>query len=179
MYRSDWTDGMKPKTLPTILFLYFACLAPAVAFGGISYGLTKGACVGWRNGERKKKAGGDVEACDRSGCVCFIQNRRPLSSCGQATTFDRPNKPTLPKSPTNEPGSMGVIDFLLSCGMSGMIYSVFSGQPMTFIGPTGLTLCFTTALFQVGVLLQYLNRLLICVGLGGVGRASVGCGIAL
>lgn len=43
---------------------------------------------------------------------------------------------------------MGVIDFLLSCGMSGMIYSVFSGQPMTFIGPTGLTLCFTAALFQ-------------------------------
>lgn len=45
MYRSDWADGMKPKTLPTILFLYFACLAPAVAFGGISYGLTKGACL--------------------------------------------------------------------------------------------------------------------------------------
>lgn len=50
MYRSDWADGMKPKTLPTILFLYFACLAPAVAFGGISYGLTKGAlrCVAAR-----------------------------------------------------------------------------------------------------------------------------------
>ncbi len=77
---------MKPKTLPTILFLYFACLAPAVAFGGISYGLTK--------------------------------------------------------------GSMGVIDFLLSCGFSGMAYSIFSGQPMTFIGPTGLTLCFTAALFN-------------------------------
>ena len=43
---------------------------------------------------------------------------------------------------------MGVIDFLLSCGMSGMIYAVFAGQPMTFIGPTGLTLCFTAALFN-------------------------------
>lgn len=43
---------------------------------------------------------------------------------------------------------MGVIEFLLSCGMSGMIYAVFSGQPMTFIGPTGLTLCFTAALFN-------------------------------
>lgn len=36
----------------------------------------------------------------------------------------------------------------MSCGMSGMIYSIFSGQPMTFIGPTGLTLCFTSALFN-------------------------------
>ena len=42
LYKSDWVDGMKGKTIPTILFLYFACLAPAVAFGGISYGLTQG-----------------------------------------------------------------------------------------------------------------------------------------
>lgn len=42
LYKSDWTDGLHGKTLPAILFLYFACLAPAVAFGGISYGLTKG-----------------------------------------------------------------------------------------------------------------------------------------
>jgi len=77
---------MKGKTIPTVLFLYFACLAPAVAFGGISYGLTQGA--------------------------------------------------------------MGVIDFLLSCGVSGMLYAIFSGQPMTFIGPTGLTLCFMAALFN-------------------------------
>lgn len=86
LYKSDWTDGMKVKTIPTILFLYFACLAPAVAFGGISYGLTQGA--------------------------------------------------------------MGVIEFLLSCGVSGMLYAIFSGQPMTFIGPTGLTLCFMAALFN-------------------------------
>jgi hypothetical protein len=43
---------------------------------------------------------------------------------------------------------MGVIDFLVSCGLSGMIYALFAGQPMTFIGPTGLTLCFTAALFN-------------------------------
>lgn len=65
MYKSDWADGMKPKTLPTILFLYFACLAPAVAFGGISYRLTGGACVfgclmmcvccvHWRTGSAKR-----------------------------------------------------------------------------------------------------------------------------
>lgn len=36
MYKSDWSDGLNRKSLPAILFLYFACLLPAVAFGGIA-----------------------------------------------------------------------------------------------------------------------------------------------
>jgi hypothetical protein len=44
-------------------------------------------------------------------------------------------------------GSIGVKEFLVSCGLSGMLYSIFSGQPMTFQGPTGLTLAFTSSLF--------------------------------
>lgn len=38
VYASDWIDGFKDlkKCIPTILFLYFACLAPAVSFGTIS-----------------------------------------------------------------------------------------------------------------------------------------------
>ena len=36
MYKSDWTDGVNRKSLPAIMFLYFACLLPAVAFGGIA-----------------------------------------------------------------------------------------------------------------------------------------------
>jgi mannitol/fructose-specific phosphotransferase system IIA component (Ntr-type) len=34
-YLSDYIDGLTPKSLASILFLYFACLAPAVAFGGL------------------------------------------------------------------------------------------------------------------------------------------------
>jgi len=34
-YASDWKDGLNSKSLASILFLYFACLAPAVAFGGL------------------------------------------------------------------------------------------------------------------------------------------------
>jgi len=41
-YVSDYTDGLKPKSLASILFLYFACLAPAVAFGGLLSKLTDG-----------------------------------------------------------------------------------------------------------------------------------------
>lgn len=85
LYISDWADGLRFKSISAILFLYFACLAPVVAFGALTSSLTA--------------------------------------------------------------GSMGVVEFLLSSGVAGMIYSIFSAQPLTFIAPTGLTLAFTTALF--------------------------------
>ena len=87
LYASDWVDGLRSrKTLAAISFLYFACLAPVVAFGGALSGLTHGA--------------------------------------------------------------MGVSEVLLSCGLCGMGYATFSGQPMTFVAPTGLTLAFTAALYR-------------------------------
>ena len=43
---------------------------------------------------------------------------------------------------------MGVIEFITSCGIGGMVYALISGQPMTFLGPTGLTLAFTAALYN-------------------------------
>lgn len=39
-YASDFQDGLHPKTVASTLFLFFACLAPAVTFGGIMSGLT-------------------------------------------------------------------------------------------------------------------------------------------
>jgi MFS superfamily sulfate permease-like transporter len=85
-YKTDWTDGLTKRSFGAIIFLYVACMAPTVAFGGLVNIITE--------------------------------------------------------------GSMGVIEFLISCGMGGVIYALFSGQPMTFLGPTGLTLAFTGALFQ-------------------------------
>ena len=43
-YVSDWTDAFKKKrqVIPAVLFLYFACLAPAVSFGTISSEITNG-----------------------------------------------------------------------------------------------------------------------------------------
>ena len=43
-YISDWTDAFKKKRLviPAVLFLYFACLAPAVSFGTIASEITNG-----------------------------------------------------------------------------------------------------------------------------------------
>ena len=87
-YISDWTDAFKKKQLviPAILFLYFACLAPAVSFGTIASEITA--------------------------------------------------------------GSMGVVEFLLGSGIAGMLYSIFCGQPMAFLAPTGLTLAFISGLFR-------------------------------
>jgi hypothetical protein len=45
-------------------------------------------------------------------------------------------------------GSIGIVEFLLSAGVSGMAYAVLCGQPMAFIAPTGLTLAFISGLFR-------------------------------
>ena len=41
-YKQDFVDGMNPKTLSATIFLFFACLAPAVTFGGIMGDATGG-----------------------------------------------------------------------------------------------------------------------------------------
>jgi hypothetical protein len=41
-YASDYIDGLNGKSLASILFLYFACLAPAIAFGGLLASKTNG-----------------------------------------------------------------------------------------------------------------------------------------
>ena len=86
LYGSDLADGFKSpaKTAGAVLFLYFAVLAPAIAFGGVM----------------------------------------------TTVTF----------------GALGPRDVILSCGLSGMAYALVSGQPMTFVAPTGLTLSFIGAL---------------------------------
>lgn len=87
-YLSDWIDGFKnmKKVIPAVMFLYFACLSPAISFG------------------------------------------------------------TIASQITND--SIGVVEFLLSTGCSGMVYSIICGQPMAFIAPTGLTLAFISGLFR-------------------------------
>ena len=39
-YRRDFTDGFTMKSLSATIFLFFACLAPAITFGGIMAGVT-------------------------------------------------------------------------------------------------------------------------------------------
>ncbi len=41
-YISDFTDGLHTKSIAASLFLFFACIAPAVAFGGLMHEMTGG-----------------------------------------------------------------------------------------------------------------------------------------
>jgi len=45
-------------------------------------------------------------------------------------------------------GSIGIVEFFISSGLSGIAYAIFSGQPMAFIAPTGLSLAFLSGLFK-------------------------------
>lgn len=44
-YASDFRDGFHPKAVASVFFLYFACLAPCIAFGGLLSHVTAG-CIG-------------------------------------------------------------------------------------------------------------------------------------
>lgn len=83
-YVSDFTDAINFQCVPAIGFLYFACLAPIITFGGL---------------------------------------------LGYATD-----------------NNMGAIESLLSGLVTGVTYSLFSGQPMTIMGSTGPILVFESIL---------------------------------
>jgi len=86
-YVKDWADGLHPKSISTVLFMYFACIAPVIAFGGLTGTVTSGV--------------------------------------------------------------LGVPHFLASAAFCGCTYHLLAGQPMTMIGPTGLTFTYVSALYAL------------------------------
>jgi hypothetical protein len=99
-YLSDWTDAFKPanqqKTLSTVLFLFFACYAPAITFGLL---------------------------------------------------FDEGSN-----------GSFGVVEMIMSSGYTGIVYSIFAGQPLAILGATGPILAYTNIFYSLtqGLGLEFL-----------------------
>lgn len=86
-YLSDFKDAFDVHCLPAIIFVYFACLAPAITFGG------------------------------------------------------------LLSEKTNE--WMGVSEMILATALSGILFSLFAGQPLIIIGATGPLLVFENSTFQL------------------------------
>ncbi|MEQ1948922.1 MAG: sodium bicarbonate transporter family protein [Bryobacteraceae bacterium] len=86
-YGSDFLDGLQSKAFASVLFMFFACLAPAVAFGGL---------------------------------VSTLTNRQ-----------------------------MGAIEMLVSTAFCGILYALFSGQPLTILGSTGPVIVFIGLLFDL------------------------------
>ncbi|PIK59363.1 putative band 3 anion transport protein isoform X1 [Apostichopus japonicus] len=85
-YLSDIKDGLNPQCLAAFVFIYFACLSPAITFGGLL-------------GEKSDNW-------------------------------------------------MGVSEMILGSSISGVIFSLFSAQPLTIIGSTGPILVFEENLYQ-------------------------------
>ena len=88
-YRSDFLDGLHPKCVASTLFLFFACLAPTITFGG----------------------------------VMAVQTEAHI----------------------------GAVEMIVAVAIGGVIYSIFSGQPLIILGSTGPILVFTSVLYQFSV----------------------------
>ena len=68
----DWRSGIHPKALASILFLFFACLAPSVAFGGLLGQLTGG----------QQGAVEAIIATGVGGCLYALFSGQPLTLIG-------------------------------------------------------------------------------------------------
>jgi hypothetical protein len=86
-YGADYKDGMHYKSLSSSFFLFFACLAPAVTFGGVLGIYTNGA--------------------------------------------------------------IGAVEMILASAFCGIIFALFSGQPLTILGGTGPMLVITAMLYKL------------------------------
>lgn len=91
-YISDFKDGFTPKTIASVVFLFFACFAPAVAFGGLLSQLTH--------------------------------------------------------------GELGAIEMIVATTLCGVVYALFSGQPLTILGSTGPIIIFMGILYELCQRLQ-------------------------
>ena len=85
-YLSDFTDALALQSLASIFFLYFACLAPIITFGGL---------------------------------------------LGEATGQN-----------------IATMESLLTGAICGIMYGLFSGQPLTILGSTGPVLVFETIVYD-------------------------------
>ena len=74
----DWKDGMTAQSIAVVLFMFFACVAPAIAFGSLLDYATGGA-----EGEYcKKKPGCTSDACPCVGDIGVIEMLLSSALCG-------------------------------------------------------------------------------------------------
>lgn len=92
LLKSDIKDGLNIQCLAATMFLFFACLAPAVGFGGLFTSITDGA--------------------------------------------------------------IGTVEMVSSTAACGVLYALFSAQPLTIIGSTGPVLAFVACLAQLAKLMN-------------------------
>jgi len=84
-YKSDFSEGLHPKVMGSTLFMFFACLASAIAFGLLMDSVTG--------------------------------------------------------------GQIGTTEMLVVTALGGVVFALFSGQPLTILGGTGPIIIFTGLLY--------------------------------
>lgn len=86
-YKTDFLEGLHPKSVSSTLLLLFACLAPAITFGGIM--------------------------AEQTG------------------------------------NHIGAVEMIAASAFCGVVYALFSGQPLIILGGTGPLLVFTVILYEI------------------------------
>jgi hypothetical protein len=75
--KSDFTDGLNIKSVSSVFFLFFACLAPAVAFGGL-LGIVTGGAMGTVEAVSATAIGGLLYASFSAQPLTIIGTTGPL-----------------------------------------------------------------------------------------------------
>jgi len=86
-FASDFREGLSMKVIASVTFMFFACLANAIAFGGLNSLMTG--------------------------------------------------------------GQIGTVEMIVATAVGGVVYALFSGQPLTLLGGTGPIVIFTGLLYTL------------------------------
>ena len=81
-YASDWKDGFTPQSVAVVLFMFFACVAPGIAFGSLLDRATGGSA------DNCKRAVGctdpSLSVCPCTGAIGVIEMLLSTGVCGIA-----------------------------------------------------------------------------------------------
>ncbi len=119
-YASDIRDGFNSTCLISFIFVFTVCFATALTFGGIL-----GTYENYHDPPPPTPTPTPVNSV-HSTCFCFL-----------IVLADKTNK------------WIGVDEMLLATSANGLFFSMFSGQPLMILGPTGPFLVFEEMLYWV------------------------------
>ena len=90
-YLSDFKDGLHIQCLASFIFLYFACLAPTITFGGLLIKATEGYLVDSKITKFNKNYSYTIGCHGINSCFCYCWN--PIFAfCWSATHYFRDHR---------------------------------------------------------------------------------------